>query len=987
MKSSVLHLSGLDCANCAAELEEKIKKIKGVSEALVDFMTQKARIVCEEDALKNVVETCNSFEETKVLNIESASKKYTLQLYGLDCAMCAAELEGEIKKIAGVESASVNFMTQKAEIVCDKPSLEKVKCTCSHFEDVKIVSERTEVKKYIIHLCDTLSEEDEARLRGEIIREADIEEVILDRENNKVLLSCYPEDIEAIYSYILGSGIKVSSYEMEAKEHMLQLKGLDCDTCTEKLQGEIRALPGVESCTIEYPSGKMTILCDDKALEHAVNRCNNFEDVKVVGDARRGAYDRKIKIKNLCCANCGRLLEQDLNKIEGVEANVDFMNMRIILNADNRTAYDKAISCITSFEDVKIVDSLDKKQSLWSEHKIEIIRILVSIIFLIPALVLNYATKDTGVYYYVSIAMYALAYIAVAYEVFLTTCKNIRHGRIFDENFLMLIASLGAFALGIVLGDGYFEGVAVMLLYQVGELFQGIAVGASRRSITGLMDLKSEEATLLSPDGKQTAVNPEDLRIGDMILIKAGEKIPADGVIVKGSSSLDMKSLNGEPVPKEVYEGDEILSGGVNVSGVLEVRVIREYKNCAVAKILDMVENATAAKAEPEKFITKFARIYTPIVCLLAVIVAFIVPTIIGAAGGTLGWPVYSTWIYKALNFLLISCPCAMVISVPLSYFCGIGRCADFGILVKGSTNLDELALSTIAAFDKTGTLTEGTFKVSDASSQTTLLYAAAAEKLSSHPIAEAFSSITTNIEAHDAEEIAGRGIKCQTKEGTLLCGNAKMLKENDIPFEEVKSVSTLVYVALDGKYMGVVYIDDTVKEGAKQALSDLRAEGVKKCVMLTGDSSKRAESIAKELGLDECRAGLLPDEKLTTAEELKSEGKLIYVGDGINDAPVMVTSDCAVSMGKVGSDAAIEASDLVLLSDKLSLLPKAKKIAKGTRHIVFENIIGALAVKLAIMILSICITLPLVVGIVGDVGVMMIAVLNAMRIKISFRK
>ncbi|MDE7439189.1 MAG: cadmium-translocating P-type ATPase, partial [Clostridia bacterium] len=523
-------------------------------------------------------------------------------------------------------------------------------------------------------------------------------------------------------------------------------------------------------------------------------------------------------------------------------------------------------------------------------------------------------------------------------------------------------------------------GVAVMLLYQIGELLQAIAVGSSRRSISALMDLKSETATIIE-NGAQRTVSPDELKVGDIIMIKAGEKVPADCKIVKGATSLDMKSLNGEPVPRDVSVGDEILSGSINLSGVIEAEVLREYKNSAVAKILELVENSTAKKSKPEKFITKFAKYYTPAVCLAAAIVVGLVPTIICAVNSAFVWATYANWIYKALGFLVISCPCALVISVPLSYFGGIGRCAKFGILVKGSTCLDELALATVAAFDKTGTITEGAFFIKGYTDEKTLNLAAAAEKFSSHPIAAAFGEVNSDVKITDAEELTGRGIKCVADGKVLLCGNAKLMEENGVEYTKKDSPSTLIYVAHGGKYLGVIEIDDKVKEDVKEALLALKAGGITRTVMLTGDSADRAAIIANEAGLDGYKAALLPDDKLIEAEKLKEGGKLLYVGDGINDAPVMTAADCAVSMGTVGSDAAIEASDIVLVSDKISLIPKGRKIAKGTRSIVKQNIICSLLVKVAIMALDIAIpAFPLIISVVADVGVMLAAVLNAMR-------
>jgi Cd2+/Zn2+-exporting ATPase len=612
----------------------------------------------------------------------------------------------------------------------------------------------------------------------------------------------------------------------------------------------------------------------------------------------------------------------------------------------------------------------------------DIIEICVSVLFFIPAFILDLMglTESSTALKIVAYVFFGIAYITVGYKVLWSTVKNISKGKIFDENFLMTIASIGAVLLGIFEGEGFAEGVAVMLLYQLGELLQSIAVGSSRKSISDLMDLKSESATIVV-DGVQHVVSPEELKIGDTIIIKAGEKVPTDCRITKGSSSLDMKSLNGEPIPRDVKVGDEILSGSINLTGVLEAEVVREYSNSAVARILEMVENSTAKKSANEKFITKFAKYYTPAVCVAALLVAVLVPTIVCAVNSAFVWATYSTWIYKALGFLVISCPCALVLSVPLTYFGGIGRCAKFGILVKGSTCLDELALAKVAAFDKTGTITKGTFAVVNYTDKRTLELATAAESFSSHPIAAAFKGFESDIKLTDTEEVAGKGVKCLYEGKVLLCGNARLLNENGVTFTEKDSISTLVYVALDGQYVGVVEIDDEIKEGAKEALSDLKKEGVEYTQMLTGDGEKRAQAVASMAGLDGCSAHLLPDEKLEEAVKLKQRGKLIYVGDGINDAPVMTCADCAVSMGKVGSDAAIEASDIVLVSDNLALLPKGRRIAKGTRAIVMQNIIGSLLIKLVIMALDISIAgFPLIISVVADVGTMLIAVINAMR-------
>ena len=839
-----------------------------------------------------------------------------IKISGLDCANCARELEEEIEKISGVESVTVDFMAQKVIVDCDDTAYGKVIYCCNHFEEVKVIPEKKQGTRTI------------------------------------------------------------------------KISGLDCANCARELEEEIEKISGVDSVSVDFMAQKVIVDCDDTAYDKVIYCCNHFEEVKVIPEEGQERGKTTLRITGLCCANCARELEEELNRIEGVEGEVDYVNLKVTLSANTAEGYDKAIYTITHFEDVKIVDESApaKKQGVIKSHLLDIIFIAAATCLFVPAFILDLLklTKGNSVLQIMAYAFYGVAYLLVGWKVLLNTAKNIVKGKIFDENFLMTIASVGAILLGIFEGEGFAEGVAVMLLYSLGELLQGIAVGSSRNSIAKLMDLKSQTATLLI-DGEQKVVPPEELKAGDRILVKVGEKVPVDCKIVKGETSLDLKSLNGEPAPRDAKEGDEILSGSINVSRVFEAEVVREYKNSAVAKILELVENSTAKKSKPEKFITKFAKYYTPAVCLAAVLVAALIPTIICAAAGSFIWDTYGNWIYKALNFLVISCPCALVISVPLSYFCGIGRCAKFGILVKGSTCLDTLAKSNVVAFDKTGTLTEGTFGIVKYSSEEALKLATGAEKYSSHPIAKAFSGIESDYKIEDAQEVAGKGVKCICNGKVLLCGNGALLKENGVEFEKADSLSTVVYVALDGKLIGHIEIDDIVKSGAREAVAELKKQGIERAVMLTGDLNARAEKIAGEVGLDGFEAELLPDQKLEKANLLKSGEngvrELMYVGDGINDAPVMTAADCAVSMGKVGSDAAIEASDIVLVSDNLALLPKGKRIAKGTRRIVVENIAGSLAVKAAIMALSIAITpFPLIISIIADVGVMLVAVLNAMR-------
>ncbi len=689
---------------------------------------------------------------------------------------------------------------------------------------------------------------------------------------------------------------------------------------------------------------------------------------------------RILQIENLDCPVCAEALQSDLMKLKGIrEAKVDYLTQTIALEYDDDSALQRAIKKTNKFEEVRVIDggmSATKRQTRVKEWlEIGVAAVLLAVAILLGALVKNQAGKI------LSYCVYGAAYLAVGYPVLISTVKNICKGRIFDENFLMTVASIGAVALG-----EWTEGVVVMLLYQLGELLQSIAVGSSRQSVTELMALKSERATRLV-DGEWQECRPEELLVGDTVLVKAGEKAPADGVLLTENALLDMKSLTGESQPKEAACGEEILSGSINAGGVYELKVVRPYEDSAVGRILEMVENAAAGKAKPEKFIAKFAKVYTPAVCLLALLLAFGAPLISGlAAGKGLYFQDVGRWVHSALTFLVISCPCALVISVPLTYFSGIGACAKRGILVKGATYLDIAAKVKTVAFDKTGTLTEGNFTIravkssGEVSKREVLLLAATLEKCSAHPIAKAFDGVKSELVAEQIVERLGRGISATVCGEKVLVGSEKLLLEEGVEFERTDSAYTLVYVAREGRYLGVVEIGDIIREEAKEALARISALGIERTIVLTGDNQQRANTVGKELGIDEVRGDLLPDEKLEIAADLKKKGGLLYVGDGINDAPVMMTADCAVSMGKLGSAAAIEASDLVLISDDLKAIPKALSIAKKTRKIVTENIVFSILMKVTFMALGAAGILPLCFAVFADVGVMLLAVFNSFR-------
>lgn len=583
--------------------------------------------------------------------------------------------------------------------------------------------------------------------------------------------------------------------------------------------------------------------------------------------------------------------------------------------------------------------------------------------------------------WWVSLLIFAVPYLIIGYDIIFKAVRNIFNGQVFDENFLMCVATFGAFGTG-----EYSEAVAVMLFYQVGELFQGYAVNKSRQSITELMDICPEYANI-EVDGKLEQVDPDDVNIGDVIVVKPGERVPLDGKVIKGSSMVDTSALTGESVPRKVDEGSEIISGCVNGSGTLTVEVTKEFDDSTVAKILELVENASSKKARVENFITKFAKYYTPIVVIAAVILAILPSVVLGG-----NW---ASWIKRACIFLVISCPCALVISVPLSFFGGIGAASKNGILIKGSNYIEALSEMKVIVFDKTGTITKGEFKVQklipgsgDVNKGELIEWAAYAEGYSDHPIAKSIkdaygSDIDLNL-VDNAEEISGHGIKVNVKGKEVLAGNEKLMKLENIKYRLCNEAGTVVHVAVEGKYTGCVLIADGIKEGAGQAFENLKKLGVRKTVMLTGDRKDVGEAVASELHIDEVHTELLPADKVTQVEKILGESddknKVAFVGDGINDAPVLMRSDIGIAMGSMGSDAAIEAADIVLMDDDIRKIPLVMRIATKTMGIVRQNIVFALGVKLLVLILGALGVANMWEAVFADVGVSVIAILNAMR-------
>ncbi|MFO1444994.1 cadmium-translocating P-type ATPase [Bacillus sp. Bva_UNVM-123] len=768
----------------------------------------------------------------------------------------------------------------------------------------------------------------------------------------------------------------------------LVLEGLDCASCAAKIENNVKTINGVEACSVNFVTKTLTIETastkNESIVDEAKSLINKLEpDIRINDKANGSSTKQVLFLQGLDCANCAAKIEKHVNSVDGVTvASVDFVSKKLMIEASNSNTLQKivrevSISIPKIEPDIEVIleqnSIVDEKQGLGLKKLIT--RLSVGFILGAIALIFNLGAA-------IEIPLFLISYLLVGGDILIRAGKNIVRGQVFDENFLMSIATIGAFAIG-----QYPEGIAVMLFYQVGELFQSIAVNRSRKSISDLMDIRPEYATLKV--GNETKkVSPEEVNVGDLIIVKPGEKIPLDGMVTEGNSMVDTSALTGESVPREVEAGSEVLSGFVNSNGVLSIQVTKAYSESTVAKILDLVQNASSRKAPTENFITKFARYYTPVVVMIAAMLAIIPPLMIEGA-------LFSDWVYRALVFLVISCPCALVVSIPLGFFGGIGGASRSGILVKGSNYLEALNSVKYVVFDKTGTLTKGVFKVTDISpegdvtKESLLEYAALAESYSNHPIAQsilaAYGKEIEKEKIDQYDEIAGHGIKIKANGKTILAGNKKLMNKEAISFKEEDVIGTVVHLAVDGKYAGYIVIADEVKEDSKKAIEELKAIGIKKTVMLTGDAKQVGEKVGHTLGLDEVCAELLPHEKVEQIERLDSHKlkneKLIFVGDGINDTPVLARADIGIAMGGLGSDAAIEAADVVIMTDEPSKIVTAIKIAKRTRRIVWQNIIFSLSIKGVVLILGAYGLATMWEAIISDVGVTLIAVLNAMRV------
>lgn len=682
----------------------------------------------------------------------------------------------------------------------------------------------------------------------------------------------------------------------------------------------------------------------------------------------------KFKINGLDCANCANELERAIQKLDGIKsANINFMAQKMELE------YDEDIKEKIIIEVKKVIKKEEPDVTIEEVGKAVPIKkkgvkiILAAILFFI-AITIKFNNE------LINNTIFIISYIIVGLEIVKKAILNIIKGKVFDENFLMAVATLGAFGIG-----EFPEAVAVMLFYQVGELFQSYAVDKSRKSISKLMDIRPDFANV-EREGKIQKVNPEDVKIGEIIVIKPGEKVPLDGYVIEGKSSLDTKALTGESLPREITEGELALSGSINLNGLIKIEVTKEYGESTVSKILDLVENASSKKSKSENFITRFARYYTPIVVIIAVILAIVPPLIIKNAE-------FSVWLYRALSFLVVSCPCALVISIPLSFFGGIGGASKMGILIKGSNYLEQLSNTEIIVFDKTGTLTEGIFEVQkvnaiDMTEEELLKITAYSENYSNHPISlsvkKAYGKEIDEKQIIKTQELSGLGISARIGEKDVLVGNEKLMRENQVEFTKCNEIGTVLYVAIEEKYAGYILIADKIKKDSVKAIKDLKKNQIKQTVMLTGDRKDVGENVAKELGLDRVYTELLPDGKVEKMENLlkeKSEkGKLAFVGDGINDAPVLALADIGIAMGGLGADSAIEAADVVLMTDEPSKIVDAIHLSKRTMRIVKENIVFAIFVKVLVLALSAFGLSTMWEAVFADVGVSVIAIINALR-------
>lgn len=862
--------------------------------------------------------------------------KRELILNGLTCAHCAEKIGEEVKNINGVESSNMNFISKKLTLEID-----------SSYNEEEIIKE-------VFSTIDSI----EPGLDIQVV-------------NKKLKLN---------------------------KKKEIMLNGLTCAHCAEVIGDKVKYLEGIQSSNLNFVNKKLTLELnsqknEDKIIENVIDLIDSIEpglDIKVLGNQNKSYIKKEITLGGLNCAHCAEVISNKVSELDGVKnSNLNFVNKKLSVEVDDlnkEVVIKNIINIINDTEpglDIQIEGAKKNKKteketkSIKDNNKLELLKILLGAFVFVFA----FYEEMMGVENKYSILIFLVSYILVGGDVVYKALRNMSKGRIFDENFLMTVATVGA----IGIGDAS-EAVGVMLFYKIGEYLQELAVGKSRKSISDLMQIKPDVANLKVGDSIKV-VDPEEVEIGDFIIVKPGEKVPLDGVVIDGKSMVDTSALTGESVLRTVKSGDELLSGFINKNSLLTVKVTKDFSDSTVSKILDLVENASSKKSKTENFISLFSKYYTPIVVILATLIAVIPPIFIQGA-------TFSDWLHRGLVFLVVSCPCALVLSIPLSYFSGIGVASKKGILIKGSNYLEALRYVDTVVFDKTGTLTEGVFDVVKVNSvgiseEELIKYASIAEANSNHPIAKSIlnyynKEINLNkIESY--EEIAAHGIKVKYENEEILAGNEKLMAANNIKVDKNKEMGTVVYIAVNNQFRGYIVISDKIKLDSEQAIKEIKAQGIKETVMLTGDNKEVADLVAKQLDVDKVYSNLLPNEKVEKIEALyegrNEKEKIAFVGDGINDAPVLARVDVGIAMGGLGSDAAIEAADIVIMTDEPSKIAEGIRISKKTYKIVWQNIIFALGIKVIVMILGAFGMASMWEAVFADVGVALIAVLNAMRI------
>ena len=932
----VFILKGLDCPNCSAKIEKEVGALPGVESSVVNLMQQTLTVQSEKSADATLAEQVETIVHSHEPDVEvsektepAVTKVYLLK--GLDCPNCSAKIEKEVGELGGVASSTVNLMNQTLTVQAGT--------------------------SVATSLLDTVT----------------------------TIVHSHEPDVE------------VSEKTEPAVTKVYLLKGLDCPNCSAKIEKEVGELDGVTSSTVNLMNQTLTVQAGTSVaaslLDTVTTIVHSHEPDVEVSEKTEPAVTKVYLLKGLDCPNCSAKIEKEVGELDGVTSStVNLMNQTLTVQAGTSVAaslLDTVTTIVHSHEpDVEVSEKQleatapvkkDEKAAVYNdEDKKRTIRLAVgAVVYAIGMALTVFAKLPT----LAELAFLIVAYVILGWDVVWQAVKNITRGQVFDEHFLMSVSTIGAFAIG-----EYPEAVAVMLFYQVGEFFQSLAVKRSRKSISDLMDICPDSATI-KRNGVLQVVSPESVAVGEIIVVKPGEKIPLDGIVVDGESMLDTKALTGESVPRSIRKGDEALSGCINQSGLLTLKVTKSFGESTVSKITDLVENASARKAPTENFITTFARYYTPVVVGMAAVLAIIPPLVLGG-----GW---SEWLRRGFVFLIVSCPCALVISIPLTFFGGIGAASKRGVLVKGSNYLEALNKVSVVVFDKTGTLTKGVFEVANIipaagyQKEQVLEYAAQAESYSNHPIAKSilatYGKPIDQKQFSGFEEISGHGISVMVQGKKVLAGNSKLMESEKIAYAACDAAGTKFYVAADGSYVGCILIADEVKPDSKCAIAELKKIGVEKTVMLTGDDERIGKSVADELGLDAYYAQLWPDQKVEKLEMLdkqKRQGsKLAFVGDGINDAPVLARADVGIAMGGLGSDAAIEAADVVLMTDEPSKLVEAIDVAKATKRIVMQNIVIALGIKSVFLVLGALGMAGMWEAVFGDVGVTIIAVLNAMRI------